>query len=133
MNKSKIGSLAIACMIGLVGLNPITAFAAETNTESATLTEMNQNQKDTRAAFEEKMKKSNEKWNTLTSKQKDEVYALIEKDMETQNQLMDKLVEFGVIEKTDAELIKAHMLDRFNRLKESGEFPFARQKQRNSK
>lgn len=132
MNKTKLGSLTIACMIGLVGLNPMTSYAATTNTESATLTEMNQNQKNTRAAFEEKMKKSTEKWNSLTAKQKEEVYALIEKDMQTQNQLMDKLVEFGVIEKADAELIKAHLLDRYTRLKESGEFPFARQRGRNN-
>ncbi len=132
MDKRKLCGFAIAGMIGFLSISPITTFAAETNTESVTQSEMNKDQKDEKAAFKEKMKKASDKWKTLTSKQKEEVYALIENEMEVENKLMDKLVEFDVLEKEDAELIKTHMLDGFNKMKESGEFPFIRQKGKKS-
>ncbi|MGB8450940.1 MAG: DUF2680 domain-containing protein [Anaerocolumna sp.] len=128
MDKGKLCGLGIAGMIGFLSLSPITTFAAETNTESVTQSENNKTLQDNNSVFKEKMKKASEKWKTLTSKQKEEVYSILEEEMKTENKLMDKLVEFEVLEKEDAELIKARMLNRFNKTKESGEFPFIRQK-----
>ena len=132
MYKAKLCGFAIACMVGLFGLSPITTLAAETNTESVTKSEVNKDHKDKKAAFEEKMKKASEKWKALTAKQKEEVYALIESEIKIENNLMDKLVEFGVMEKEDAVTFKAHILDRFNKIKKNGEFPLLRQKVRKS-
>lgn len=42
--------------------------------------------------------------------------------------IMDKLAELGILEKEDTEKMKAHLLDRYNKLKESGEFPFSGQR-----
>lgn len=131
MFKSKICGFAIAFMIGSVGFCPLNAYAAETNSESVTLSE-NKDQKDQRAAFEDVLNKANEKWSTLTNKQKSEVYALLEKEMKAEFKLMDKLVEFGVFEKEDAAYIKTRMQDKLDELKANGVFPLAMPK-RNKK
>jgi hypothetical protein len=129
MNKAKLCGFAIISMLGFAGLSPIAANAAETNSESETITEVNKdqnNQKDRKGAFKEKMKKATEKWNTLTSKQKDEVYAIMEDEMAVENKLMEKLVELGVFEKEDAASLKAFMEERYKNIKDSGVFPFSR-------
>ncbi len=128
MYRAKLSGFAIACMIGLVGLSPSAALASEKNTESATLSQANQNQKENRAAFDEKMKKAHEKWNALSSSQKDEVYKLIENEMIAEGKLMDKLSDLGVMGEDDANHIKAHMAEKFKKLKENGEFPLSRAK-----
>lgn len=127
MNKAKLCGFAIVSMLGLAGLNPIAANAANTNSESETITEANKDQKD---AFDAKMKKASEKWNTLSTKQKDEVYAVMKDEMAVENKLMDKLVELGVFEKEDAASLKTFMEERYNKMKKSGEFPFSRKKGR---
>jgi hypothetical protein len=127
MKKGKLCSLAIASMIGIVSMSPITTFAAETNSKSETLSEMNRNQ-EKKAAFEKKMQKAREQWNKLTKEQKNEVYSIIENEMKVENELMDKLVEFGVMDKDDVALLKARMSEAFNAMKENDEFPFSRQK-----
>jgi uncharacterized protein YlxW (UPF0749 family) len=128
MDKRKLSGLVIAGMIGFLSISPVTTFAAETNTESVTQTDTNKVRQDRKTVFREKMKKASEKWNSLTSQQKQEVYSLMEEDMDLENQLMDKLAELQIIEKQDAEMIKSHMKNRYDKVKESGEFPFMRQK-----
>lgn len=130
MYKTKLCGFAIACMAGLLYMSPINTYAAETNTESVKLSEENNNQRDRRTAFDEKLKKSQEKWNALTPKQKEEVYSLYENRIQSENKLLDKLVQFGVIEKEDAALIKAHRLEYFNKAKKSGEFPMLKPRTR---
>jgi catalase len=128
MLRAKIGSLAIACMLGCVSLSPVYAFAAETNTESTTLSENTEKQKDKKAAFDEAMKQATEKWNSLSASQKAEVYSLIENEMKAEIKLMDKFVEFGIISKDDATAFTARLMERFSKMKDSGEFPLARPK-----
>jgi len=128
MLRTKLYGLTIACTIGCVGLNPVDVSAAETNTATVTLSENNQGQNDKRAAFEEAIKKANEKWNTLSVKQKGEVYALLEDEMKAEMKLMNKLVELGVIEKDDASFIKARMQEKLDEIKKNGEFPLSRPK-----
>lgn len=130
MLKAKIGSLAIACMLFCGSIGPVCAFAAETNTESITLSENTQNQQDKNAAFDAAMKKATDKWNSLSASQKAEVYALIENEMKAEIKLMDKFVELGIISKEDTTALKARMMDRFSRMKSSGEFPLSRPKGR---
>lgn len=132
MFKSKICGFAIAFMIGCVSISPVNAYAAETNSESVTLSENNKDQKDQRTAFEDVLNKANEKWSTLTDKQKAEVYALLEKEMKAEFKLMDKLVEFGVFQKEDAAYIKTRMNEKLNEIKQNGVFPLAMPK-RNKK
>lgn len=128
MLKAKLGSFAIACMIGCASLSPVYAFAAETKTESVTLSKDNQNQRDKKAAFEEAMKKATDQWNSLSDKQKNEVYTLIENEMKAEIQLIDKFAELGIVSKNDATAYKARLMERFSSMKQSGEFPLARPK-----
>lgn len=125
MFRAKLGSFAIACMLGCASLNPVYAFAAETTAESVTMSENAQNQKDKKAAFDEAMKKATDKWNSLSAKQKSEVYALIENEMKSEIKLMDKFVEFEIIDKNDAAAFKARLMERFSKMKKGGEFPLA--------
>lgn len=127
MDKGKLCGIAIAGMIGVLSINPVTTFAAETNTESVTQSEDHKAHKDQKAAIQEKMKKASDKWKTLTSKQKEEVYSLLEDEMNAESKLMDKLAEMEILGKEDVEMMKTRMKERFKELKESGEFPFGRQ------
>lgn len=132
MYKAKLFSFAIASMLGIASMSPISTFAAETNMESVTLSDTSNNHKELKAAFEKKMQKANEKWNSLTDKQKNEIYALLESEMQVEINLLDKLVEFGVMEEADATMLKTYMMDKYTKLKESGEFPLYRQKGKKS-
>ncbi len=129
MDKGKLSGLALAGMIGFLSISPITTFAAETNTESVTQTD-NLNKNKDRKAIEEKLKKASEKWNALSAKQKEEVYSLLEEEMKVESRLMDKLAELGILEQNDTEAMKSRMQERYNKIKESGDFPFIRQKGR---
>lgn len=133
MYKTKLCGFAIACMAGLLYMSPINTLAAETTTETVKLSEENKNQKDRRAAFEEKLKKSQEKWNALTPEQKEEVYSLYENKIQSENKLIDKLVVYGVMEKEDAAMIKAHRLNNLNNAKKNGEFPMLKPRERRSR
>lgn len=126
MYKTKLCAFAIACMVGFVGVTPITAFATETDTESVTLSEKSENRNEKGSALEAKMKKANEKWNTLTVSQKGEVYSLFEKEMQAQIQVIDKLVALNVMEKADAAYLKAQMQEKFSKMKANGDLPILR-------
>ncbi len=128
MTKAKLCGFAMISAIGIASLGSITTVTAQTNTDSVTLTE-NKN-RDKKAAFEKKMKAAEEKWNTLTQAQKDEVYALLMTEMEDESKVLDKLAELGVLETSDVDILKAFKIEMYNRLKESGEFPFSRNKGR---
>jgi ribosomal protein S20 len=130
MNKGKLCSIAFAGFIGLASIGPVTIYAAETNTESVTVSETNKKCSESKSAFKEKIKQAKEKWSTLTDAQKQEVYAILEDQMKAESNLMDKLVELGVLEKDDAEMLKSRMTEKFNEMKESGEFPFFQQKRK---
>lgn len=126
MLKARLFGFAIACVVAMFGLSPVTAFAAVTDTETVTLSEKDKDHKGNRALFEEKMNNAIKKWNTLTAAQKDDVYALLENEMNAHNKILDKLVDLSVMEKNDAMMIKTERTNRFNKLKKSGEFPLLR-------
>lgn len=128
MYKAKLFGFAIACILGLGSLSPITARAADMQTESAAASERDKNQKSNRTSFDEVMRKANEKWNALSDSQKEQVYTLLENEMKAEMQLFDKLAELGVMESNDVAAIKSHLQDRLNQIKASGEFPFVRQR-----
>ncbi len=123
MLKAKICTLAAVCLFGISGISPITAYAAETDSESVILSDNKEDQKERRSAFEEKMRQANEKWNALTPKQKKEVYGLLDKELKANLKLMDKLGELGVFEEEDVTMYKNHMKERLDKVIEEGVFP----------
>lgn len=124
MTKAKLCSLALAGVIGLASVTPMTVSATETKTGTTTQTEKNYNHNSKRAEFEKKMKAAKDKWNTLSQEQKNEVYALLENGMNEESKILDKLVELGIFAQADADILIAFKLERLKQLKESGEFPF---------
>lgn len=126
MLKSKLFGFAAACLIGCAAFSPVSVLASETNSESVTLSERGKDQKDKKSDFDDALQKANDKWNSLTEKQKAEVYALLETEMKDEIRLMDKLVELGVLEKADASAIKKRMQEKLDELKKSGGFPLSR-------
>ncbi|MFV0341920.1 MAG: hypothetical protein ACK5JH_03385 [Anaerocolumna sp.] len=130
LSKAKLCGFAMIGAIGLAGFGSITTVAAETKTDTVTLTESEKDQKGQKANFDKKMKAAEEKWNTLTADQKDEVYALLMVELDSEMKVLDKLAELGVLETTDVEILKAFKLELYNKFKESGEFPFSKRKGR---
>lgn len=128
MYKAKLLCFAVVCMLGLGSINPISVLAADIHRESVSVSESNNGRKDNRTSFDEVMKNANDKWNTLDNSQKEQVYELVEKELKVEMQLLDKLVDLGVMEKNNVALIKNNMQVRLNDLRSSGQFPFVRQR-----
>ena len=128
MFKARLFGIAIATVIAATGISPVTALAAESDSQTVELSEKDKDHKGNRALFEQKMNNAIKKWNTLTTEQKKDVYALLDNEIKAQNKLLDKLVDLGVVTKEDAAMLKAERTLRYNKLKESGEFPLMRPK-----
>lgn len=126
MYKAKLLLFAVLCMLGLGSINPDRALAADTQNSTAGV--CSKNGRDRRTSFDEIMKEANDKWNALDSKQKEEIYALIEQELKIEMQLLDKLVDLGVMRENDVALMKHNMQMRLDNLRAGGEFPFIRQR-----
>lgn len=128
MLKTRLFGMAIATTVAFTGISPVTALAAAADTKTIELSEKDKDQRGNRALFEEKMNNAIKKWNTLTTEQKNDVYALLENEIKAENRILDKLVDLEVLTKEDAATLKAERMVRFAKLKESGEFPFMKPK-----
>ncbi|WP_033168623.1 hypothetical protein [Clostridium sp. KNHs205] len=128
MNKIKLCGLALAGFIGLTGLGTITVNAADTNTESATLSEVKNDRDSKDAAFDEKIQKAENAWQSLTKEQKEDIYALLEAEMDDEAKLLDKMVEYKVLDKSDSDRFKAFKTQKLKKLRENGEFPLMKRK-----
>jgi DNA polymerase II large subunit len=128
MLKTRLFGFAIATAVAITGISPVTALAAATETETIEMSEKDKDHKGNRALIEEKMNNAIKKWNTLTTEQKYDVYALLENEIKAQNRIIDQLVKLEVIEKEDAAMLKAERMVRFSKLKESGDFPLMKPK-----
>jgi len=126
MFKKELCTFAVALSMGLAIATPVTTFATETNAQEF-ITNKEENQR-RRGEFDEKMKKAREKWDALSDKQKNEVYSLLEQEVEVETKLFKKLVDFGVMDKADAEKSVSYLNECLKRLKESKAFPFGRSK-----
>lgn len=124
MLKAKSYFFAAACMAGIISFSPIIAMAAETGTDSVTLSEKDKNKCGDSSSFEERMQQARQKWSSLSAEQKEEVYSLVEKKLQAENNVMDKLVELGVMQKADVERSRTRMTEEFKKMKDNGDFPF---------
>lgn len=128
MYKAKLLCFAVICMLGLGSINPSSVMAADTQQKAGSGQEITKSKKDNRASFDEIMKNANDKWNRLSNEQKEEIYALVEKELRVEMELLDKMVDLGVMENNDVALIKNNMQMRLDNLRTSGQFPFVRQR-----
>ncbi len=128
MFKARLFGVVAAVAVIILAVSPVTAFAAETDTGTKKLSEKDTDHKGNRALFEEKVNKTIQKWNTLTTDQKNSVYTLLDEEKKAQDRVLDKLAELGVMDKKDTEGMKSRRADFMKKLKESGEYPLLRQR-----
>lgn len=63
-----------------------------------------------------------EAFGELTDEQKAEIYEITDESESLRDKVLDKLVEFGVIDQETAETAKDHRASRYQEMKDSGEF-----------
>lgn len=120
----KLCTLAIIGMLGFMTITPMNAYAQENNFISVSEKNKGNSKK---APYKNKMKEAKDKWDSLNSTQKGEIYTLLEEAIKVEERLLDKFVELGVLEKEDATLFKIYMIEKYNKVKKSGEFPLYNQ------
>lgn len=76
--------------------------------------------------WKERMNQAISKWESLSEEQKQEVYQLYDSQREMMNQIMDKYVELGIMNKEDAAKFKQHMEEQAKSMKENGKLPLER-------
>lgn len=128
MLRTRLFGLAIATAIAITGISPVTALAAATESQTLEMSEKDKDRKGNQALFEEKLNNAIRKWNTLTTEQKKDVYALLENEIKAHNRILDKMVELEVMTKEDAAILKAERMARFGKLRECGDFPLMKPK-----
>jgi hypothetical protein len=69
-----------------------------------------------------------EKWSALTDVQKEEIYSLKEKASGIDNQIIDKYLEWGLIDEETAAEMKAGLTERMTQMRENGRMPLLRGK-----
>ena len=122
----------IATAIGSIAFAPTKVLANDNTGVSVIVSEVN-NKKDTQASFDEKIKKANDAWKALTDKQRNEIYTMLEEEVNIELNVLNKLVEYGILEKLDADILSKHLLERFETIKKSEDFPLFRKSGNNRK
>lgn len=72
------------------------------------------------------MEAMTEKWSALTDAQKEEIYALKEKASRINSQIIDKYLEWGLMDQNTADEMKAGLTESITRMRENGKMPFMR-------
>lgn len=120
--KQKLCLVALTLVLGLAIVKPTAVFATNTKTEEAE-TKKPQNKEGA-----ERYQESLDKWNKLTDTQKKEVYSIMAIKRKADIDLLDKLVELGVIDASDAKAMKSGLEKMYKQMTEKGEFPIMQPK-----
>lgn len=126
MYRKELCTFTAALCLGLAFASPVTTFATETNAQTDVL--LKDGNHKNKGNFEEKMRKAKEKWDSLSDKQKEEIYALLENEIQVETKMFNKLVELGVMEKEDAEKSIGYLNECLSKIRKNGTFPFCRSK-----
>lgn len=102
-------TLVVVCCTLLV---PSIVEAAQLQT-----TEVNEEYVDNKDEIQKKNDEVIAKWNTLTSKQKSEIYKSVKGTLDAQAKFLDKLVKYELMSKEDAQAIKDDMYAKFDEMK----------------
>lgn len=119
MIKKGICIIAITLVLGTILSTPVTTYASEVTTNQ----EKGKPSDEEMKKMKEKMEAAAKKWDALTDAQKKEVYTLMDSQQKIMNQLLDKYVELGIMDKTEVAEMKKNMSEGFEKMKESGQFP----------
>lgn len=102
-------TLATLCCILIA---PVKVNAAQLQT-----TEVNEEVVDNKEEIQKKNEELNQKWSTLTSKQKNEIYKSVKATLDAQAKFLDKLVKYELMTKEEAQAIKDDMYTKFDEMK----------------
>lgn len=86
-------------------------------------TEVKQDGKENKQDRKTKMTEMNQKWSALTADQKEEIYKLKDQQADIQSQIVDKELEFGVINQQQADNMKTHLTESKTKMREDGKMP----------
>lgn len=131
MIRAKLCGFALCCVIGFAGISHTEALAAESYKESITLSENDHD--NSKSEFKEEMQEARKQWDTLTAKQKEKVYDLIEKELNAKIKVMEQLANYEVLDDDDVAEAKSRMLEHFKEMKANGEFPLSGKRCRKNK
>ncbi len=138
MKKRKI--FMILAALTLVFAMSVTAFAATTPTDivdsitagamagkffgdQPTRPELTAEQKAQMDARREQMVSANDKWNSLTDSQKEEIYKMKDQQSKIEESIIDKYVEWDLIDSETAADMKAQISERSDFKRECGNLP----------
>lgn len=130
----KIKHLCAILIIMMSSFISITSFALNppdeltvSVTESAeawkTKSEKNKLSEKDKAELKAKHEELKAKWDSLNKDQKEEIYRLHEKSMDIKSELIDKYLEYGMIDKEAASGMKEKMNEHKANMRNNGELP----------
>lgn len=139
MKKTLVTGMAVLTLMGSVNVSalalnktPISFGDVETSSSSVSDSiiehpELTPEQKmDREARMKErdaKIQESQRKWSALTDAQKNEIYDLMDKQIDIKCQMLDKYAANGIIDKDAAEKMKARLVERKTSMRSSGKMP----------
>ncbi len=117
--KYKLCLVALTLAMGLFIAQPAAVLAVDTQTEEVDKQGTNNRRDDGYQA-------ALDKWNKLTDKQKQEVYTILKTKQKADMDLLNKLAEFGVLDKAQATAMQSGLQKLYDNMMEKGEFPLMR-------
>lgn len=133
MKKLFATSLVVLSLIGSISMP---AFAASSDTKgtgiagtSSSVSEgYHRRQKpeltaEQKAEHLAKIQDSQKKWSALTDAQKNEIYALYDKQIDLKSQTIDQYLQYGIIDKDTADKMKSKLAERKEQIRKSGKMP----------
>ena len=114
--KYRLCLVALTLAMSLMVVQPVSVLAADTQTEEV-------DQKGPNDKMGASYEAALDKWNKLSDAQKQEVYAILKNKQKADMEVLDKLASLGVIEKTEATVMKAGLEKIYKNMIEKGQFP----------
>lgn len=134
MKKALATGLVMASLIGTLNMPVFAETSSEavqssSGTTSSASESENHCQKfnltpEQKAEWKAKIENSQKKWSEMTDAQKNEIYELMDKQIDTKIQLIDKYAEDGIIDKETADKMKARLTESKTKIRESGKMPW---------
>ncbi|UNC91044.1 DUF2680 domain-containing protein [Candidatus Contubernalis alkaliaceticus] len=135
MKTNKVlGSICVVVLVAILGVGAAFAAPAESTidtTESVICdrmakwerTALTDEQREEMEARKASMEATQEKWTQLTDKQKEEIYALREKAADIDSQIIDKYLQWDLLDEEMAALMKERLSEGMFMMRENDRMP----------
>lgn len=108
----KIFAFLTSTLLCLTLINPAIVQAAQTEVK-----EMTEEYVTNKEEIQKKNEELYQKWDALTTKQKNDIYKAVKGTLDAQAKFLDKLVKYDLMTKEDAQTIKDDMYAKFDEMK----------------